>query len=157
MKGAPGIHFTYNKKFIIKMLILVLFQCHKFISFWYEGHNQTSLSHSFHVVAQILNMKVWSTLNSNPLTHWGRVTHICVSNLTTIGSDNDLSPERCQAIIQTNAGILSIAPLGINFSEISMEIQTFSFRKMHLKSSSAKWRPSCLGPQCVNSLSWGMW
>ena len=33
------------------------------------------------------------------LTHWGRVTHICVSNLTIIGSDNGLSPERRQAII----------------------------------------------------------
>ena len=33
------------------------------------------------------------------LTHWGRVTHICVSDLTSIGSDNGLSPGRRQAII----------------------------------------------------------
>ena len=33
------------------------------------------------------------------ITHWGRVTHICVSNLTIIGSDNGLSPGRRQAII----------------------------------------------------------
>ena len=33
------------------------------------------------------------------LTHWGRVTHICVGNLTIIGSDNGLSPGRRQAII----------------------------------------------------------
>ena len=33
------------------------------------------------------------------LTHWGRVTHICVSELVTIGSDNGLSPGRRQAII----------------------------------------------------------
>ena len=79
------------------------------------------------------------------LTHWGRATHVCVGNLTTIGSDNGLSPDRRQAIIWTNAGILLIGPLKINFSEISMEIQTSSFRKMRLKSSSAKWRPSCLG------------
>ena len=26
------------------------------------------------------------------LTHWGRVTHVCVGNLTIIGSDNGLSP-----------------------------------------------------------------
>ena len=37
------------------------------------------------------------------LTHWGRVTHICVSKLTIIGSDNGLSPDRRQAIIWTNA------------------------------------------------------
>ena len=53
-----------------------------------------------------------------PLTHWGRVTHICVSNLTTIGSCNGLSPEQRQAIIWTNAGILLIVPLGTNISEI---------------------------------------
>ena len=42
------------------------------------------------------------------LTHWGRVTHICVGNLTIIGSDNGLSPGRRQAITCTNAGILLI-------------------------------------------------
>ena len=42
------------------------------------------------------------------LTHWSRVTHICVSDLTSIGSDNGLSPGRRQAIIRTNAGILLI-------------------------------------------------
>ena len=30
------------------------------------------------------------------LTHWGPVTHIFVGNLTIIGSDNGLSPGRCQ-------------------------------------------------------------
>ena len=60
--------------------------------------------------------------NSRALTHWGRVTHICVGNLTIIGSDNGLSPERRQAIIWTNAGILLIPTLGTNFSEILGEI-----------------------------------
>ena len=81
----------------------------------------------------------------DPLTHRDRVMHICVSNLTIIGSDNGLSPVRRQAIIWTNAGILSIEPLGTNFSEILIRIQAFSFKKMHLKMSSAKWRPFCLG------------
>ena len=79
------------------------------------------------------------------LTHWGRVTHICVVELTIIGSDNGLSPGRRRAIIWTNTGILSIGPLGTNFSEILIEIYTFSFKKMHLKMSSGKWRPFCLG------------
>ena len=35
------------------------------------------------------------------LTHWGRLTHICVSKLTIAGSDNGLSPSRPQAIIWT--------------------------------------------------------
>ena len=84
------------------------------------------------------------------LTHWGRVMHICVGKLTIICSDNGLSPGRCQAIIWTNAGILLIVPLGTNFSEISIGIQTFSFKKLHLKMSSAKWRPFCLGLNVLN-------
>ena len=79
------------------------------------------------------------------LTHWGRVTHICVVKLTIIGSDNGLSPGRRQSIIWTNAGILLTGPLGTNFSEILIGIQTFSFTKIHLKMSSAKWRPFFLG------------
>ena len=39
------------------------------------------------------------------------MTHICVSKLTIIGSDNGLSPDRRQAIIWTNAGLLLIGPL----------------------------------------------
>ena len=79
------------------------------------------------------------------LTHWGRVTHICVSKLTIIGSDNGLLSGWRQAIIWTNTGILVIVPLGTNFSEIFIAIEAFSFKKMHLKTSSAKWRPFCLG------------
>ena len=77
------------------------------------------------------------------LTHWGRVTHICVGELTIIVSDNGLSSGRRQAIIGTNVGILLIGPHGTNFSEI--EILTFSLTKMSLKVSSAKWRPFFLG------------
>ena len=68
-----------------------------------------------------------------------------VCNLTIIGSDDSLSPGRRQAIIWTNAGILLIWTLGTNFSETLTEIHTFSFEKMYLKMSSAKWRQRCLG------------
>ena len=50
------------------------------------------------------------------------MTHICVSKIIIIGSDNGLSPGRRL-----------------------IEIQTFSFNKMHLKMSAVKWRPFCLG------------
>ena len=79
------------------------------------------------------------------LTNWSRVTNICVSRLTIIGSDNGLSPGRRQAIIWSNDGILLIGPLGTNFSEVSIEIYIFSFWKMHLKMLSGKWRPFCPG------------
>ena len=70
-----------------------------------------------------------SSLEETDLTHWGRVTYICVSKVGNIGSDNGLPPGRRQAIIWTNAGILLIGPLGINFSEILIEIKTVSFNK----------------------------
>ena len=84
--------------------------------------------------------------------HWGLMTHICISKLTTIGSgsDNGVSPCRRQATIWTNVGILLIGPLGTNFSEIVIEMCTFSFRKMHLKMSSGKWRQLCIGLNVLN-------
>ena len=44
-----------------------------------------------------------------------------------------------------NTDLLSIRPLGTNFSEIWIKMQNFWFVKMHLKMSSAKWRPFCSG------------
>ena len=73
------------------------------------------------------------------------MTHICVGKLTIIGSDDGLSPGRRQVIIWTNAGYLLIWPLGTNFNEVLIGIQTFLFKKMHSKMSSAKWGPFCLG------------
>ena len=88
-------------------------------------------------------------MGASCLTHWGRGTHICVSKLAFIGSDNGLSPGRRQAIIWTSAGILLIRPLGTNFNEMLIEILTFSLMKMRLKVSSAKRRPFCLGPNVL--------
>ena len=79
------------------------------------------------------------------------MTHICVSKFSIFGSDNGLSPDRRQAIIWTNAGLLLIRPLGTYFSESLIEILTFSFKKMRLKVSSAKWRPFCLGLNVLSS------
>ena len=83
------------------------------------------------------------------LTHWGRVTHIYVSNLPIIGSNNALSPGRRQAIIWTNAGISLIRTLGTNFSQFLNAIHALSFKRMHLKMSSAKW---CLFRLGLNEL-----
>ena len=79
------------------------------------------------------------------LTHKGRGTHICVSKLTIIGSDNGLSPGRRRAIIWTNAGILLIRIEGTTFSEILSESHPFSFKKMHFKMSCVKLWSFCLG------------
>ena len=76
--------------------------------------------------------------------------HICFDNLTIIGSDNGLLPGRHQAIIWTNAGILLSGPNGTNFSEILIEILTFSLKKMHFKASFGNRRPFCLGLNMLN-------
>ena len=76
-------------------------------------------------------------------TYWGLVTHKWVQII--IGSDNGLSPDRRQAINWTNAGILLIGRLGTNVSKILIEIHISSFKKMHLKMSSRKWRPFWIG------------
>ena len=95
------------------------------------------------------------------LTHWSRVTHICVDKLTTIGSDNGLSPRRLQAIIWTNAGILLIRPWGTNSNEFLFKLQHFLLKKMRLKMLSGKWQPFfvslnvlTLWPKCQKAFKW---
>ena len=56
-----------------------------------------------------------------------------------------------KAITWTNAGLLSIGLLGTNFSEIRIANLTFSFKKMHLKLSSAKMATICPGRDELNT------
>ena len=81
------------------------------------------------------------------ITRWGRETHIYVAKLGHIISSNNniLSPHLRQAIIWANAWLSSIGPMRTYFSEIWINLQQFSMKKMHMKMSSAKWQPSCLG------------
>ena len=88
------------------------------------------------------------------LTHWGRVTHICVSDLTIIGSDNGLSPDRRQAIIWTNAGILSIGPLA-QWNKAQWNINRNSYIFIQENASEnvvGKWRRSCIGLNVLRCL-----
>ena len=79
-------------------------------------------------------------------THLPLVPHICVGELDQhlinislkfVLIDNNLALVQ---IIWTNARLLSIRT---NFSEMLIKVQCFSFTKMHLKISSAKWQPIC--------------
>ena len=115
--------------------------------------DNVSLLQHVNLLSHKLSLTEPRLLASEVLTHWGQATHICISKLTIIGSDNGLSPGRRQAIIWTNAGILFIGHLRTNFSEILIKIVTFSFKKMRLKVSSAKRWPFCLGLWSINGLS----
>ena len=95
---------------------------------------------------------IYPALREKLLTHLGRVTHICVSKLPIIGSDNGLSPGRRQAIIWTIAGILLIGPLETNFSEILIRIQTFSFKKNAFENIVCEMVGILSRPRCVNAL-----
>ena len=83
------------------------------------------------------------------LTHWGWLI-IFVNKLTIIGSDNGLPPghylNQCWNIVTWTSA------LGSNVREILIEIYTFSLKKMHLKTSSGKCLPFCLGLNVFTSL-----
>ena len=113
-----------------------------FISWPHATYNQVWIA----IFTQWIPIQTDQCHLAPPSTYWGRRTHICLSKLTIIGSLG-----RRQAITWTNAGILLIGPLGTNFSEIIIRIQTFSFKKLRLKMASAKSRPFCLS---LNLLNW---
>ena len=102
----------------------------QYYGWWWPGDIKSQGINSHGISSLSLNIQV-SALEG--LTHWGLVMHKCVGKLTIIGSDNGLSPGRRQAILWTNDGILFIGPLGATFSEISIELQTFSSRPQCVK------------------------
>ena len=86
-----------------------------------------------------------SSSNKNVmLTHWGRVTHICVDKLTVISSDNYLN--QCCNIVNWILG---------NKLQWNLNRNSHIFiKKMLLKMSSAKWRLFCLGFNVLSKYSW---
>ena len=140
-----------------KETISHIISCHQSQGFTHWGWNKNGqhLSENvFKLIFLLLRLfyfdSCFTQICSNkgyPLTHWGRTMHISVSKLTIIGSDNGLAPG------QRNDGILWIGCLGTNFGEISIGIQTFSFKKMHLTMSFAKWHPFCLSLNVLKCLS----
>ena len=70
---------------------------------------------------------------------------------TYIASDNGLSPIRRKPLSEPMLLYCQLNPKE-HFSVILFEIRKFSFKKMHLKMSFAKWRPFCLGLNVLNSI-----
>ena len=114
---------NFNEIMMLK-IIFYFFYFSKYIWRWKPSRNQVIFNHKVDKRTGICG---------HMLTHWGQVTYICVSKVTIVGSDNGLWPGRRQAIIWINAGILLIGSLGTNFSEILFEINTFSFKKIHIR------------------------
>ena len=134
-----------------RLLRSQLIETRSVCSFFYRAHILQWTSSNYIMKIEIVFAEeyfiyccYWINTRDPLLTHWGRVTHICISNLATIGLDNGFSLGRRQAIIWTNARILLIEPLGTNFSEIWIKIHIFSFKQIYFKLSSVKWQPFCL-------------
>ena len=101
-------------------------------------HGPTMYWNTFQLLAIFSTRRVnWYKIG-DLLIHWGWVTHICISKLTTIGWDNNWSH---QAIIWTNVGTVLIGPLGINFSEILIKICSFSFKTRQHSTQSVRNMP----------------
>ena len=80
------------------------------------------------------------------LTNWGRVMHICVSKLTIIGLDSGWStPSHYLNQCWNNINLTLGNEFPWNFSDTNI----FSFKKMHLKISSAKVATILYWLQCV--------
>ena len=111
------------------------------------------------IYSRTIQTNLSATYRYGWLTHWSRVTHICVSKLTVIGSDNGLSPDRRQAIIWTNGELLLIAPLGkklrwnLNLNLNShIFIQENSFECVVYETTAILSPPQCVKRQTYASL-----
>ena len=75
------------------------------------------------------------------LTYWGRVTHICVCNLTIFGSENGLlAPSH---YLNQSWIIVNWTPRN-KFSEMLIEIHSFSFKKIHFEMAAILSQPQCV-------------
>ena len=128
--------YPFVNNFVFSEITVTLF----FTPYILHGHWLSMIIITVSAESKWWNPMIWEF---SILTYQGWRIYVSVK-LTIIGSDNGLSPDRCQAIIWSNAGLLLIWPLGTNFNEILIEIHTFSFKKMCLKMSFGKWRPVCL-------------
>ena len=104
-------------------------------------------------VATVLIMHPYGS-SSLRVKKWNqnRMRPSAIMHLNNIGSGNGLFPFQRHPITWTNADNWT------TFSEIIIKIQIFSFKKMYVKISSAKWLPFCSGLIIINScllLVWG--
>ena len=125
------------------------------ISVWINGwinNREAGDLRRYRVHSDVTVMKPRIKLLKPSDAYMHRVRHICISKLTIIGLDNGLSPRWWQVIIWISVGILLIGALGTNFSEILIEVQTFSPKKIPLKTSSVKCCPFHLGLNVLSHL-----
>ena len=76
---------------------------------------------------------------------WLKYPLICLSRLDCCNRRNSVEAKWILSMTELNSW--SQDPLSLyRIKFVLINIHTFSFKRMHLKMSSAKWRPFCLGP-----------
>ena len=110
--------------------------------FWNVRHHHLYFRQRWVNVFSLLDHQLYPATDS--LTHWGRMTHICVSKLTIIGSDN----------WYRLAGVKRLSEPMLGYYQLDRSKQTsvnsciFQFRKLHLQLSSGNWRPFFSASMC---------
>ena len=131
----PSFSFCIHEKQNYLSIIIFVRYCT-----WVMGHVQ---------------LKLWWRWKSDG---WNRVQYRLQQNYCEIkgsvlrsfwpcrGQTVHKSQSRCiRTVAYHETSWCQIWPLGINVSDILIEIHTFSFKKMHLKMPSEKWPTFCLG------------
>ena len=114
---------------------------HPFTKMLNEIQHISLLASLFKIInLQLLIISVYATIC---LTHWGRVTHICVVDLGHHWFRYWLVA--CSAPSHYLNLCWNIVYWTFRHKLQWIGIQSFSFKKLHLQMSSAKWRLFCLG------------
>ena len=88
------------------------------------------------------------------LTHWGRVTHICVGKQTIIGSDNGLSPGRRQAFYLNQCRNIVNWNLGNKLQWKFIQNSNIFIQENAFENVVRKLVAILPQPQCVNGALW---
>ena len=104
----------------------------------------------------------WHITSNKLLTHWDQVTHICVSKLTIIASDNGLSPGRRQAIIWKKCWNIVNSKLRNkiqwNLKQNSyIFIQENAFESVVCEKAAILSRPQCVNQPTDHPVCWHTW
>ena len=96
--------------------------------------------------------RYWYTNHVNGLINWGRVTHICVSKINHHWSREWFVAWSAPSHYLNQCWIIVHWNLKNKLQWNLNKICTFTFKKMHLKMSSVKWRPFCLGLNMLRTI-----
>ena len=94
----------------------------------------------------VTKMKSVVDITSSPIKAYCRI--YASMNRVNVGSDNGLTPIRRQTTIQTNTGLLSIGPLGTQFSNNSNQNRTLFILEKALENV------VCKTANCGHFLQW---